>query len=171
MLRIAVKPADKSISVLCRIVGLCWCSAASQDLLGIIRTVDLIGYGYSGNSAVVYINDTAVERATRDCAVVIHYPVIERTAADCTPACNAAVERATAYRAAVNMHSVRARSACRAVADPNIAADVERSSGKDSAAVSNALSTQRCRRTVADSAAVHIELSDDINEHTAAVST
>ena len=171
MLGIAAKPADKSISVLCRLVGLYCRCAASQDLLGIIRTVDLIGYGYFGNSALVYISDTAVERTTRDCAVVIRNTVIERTAADCTPVGNTAVERAAAYRAAVNIHSVRACSACRAVADPNIAADVERSSGKDSAAVSNALSTQRCRRTVADAAAVHIKLSDDIYEHTAAVST
>ena len=171
MLGIAVKPADKSISVLCGLVGLYCRCAASQDLLGIICTVDLIGYGYFGNSAVVYISDTAVERTARDCAVVIRNTVIERAAADCTPVCNAAAECAAAYRAAVNIHSVRARSACRAVTDPNIAADVECSFVKDSAAVSNAQSTQRCRRTVADAAAVHIELSDDIYEHTAAVST
>ena len=143
MLGIAVKPADKSISVLCGLVGLCCRCAASQDLLGVFRTVDLIGYGYFGNSTLVYISDTAVECTTRDYAIVIRNTVIERAAADCTPVCNAAVERAAAYRAAVNMHSVRVRSACRAVADPNIAADVECSSGKDSAAVSNALSTQR----------------------------
>ena len=171
MLGIAVKPADKSISVLCGLVGLCCRCAASQDLLGIFRTVDLIGYGYSGNSTVVYISDTTVERTSRNCAVVIRNTVIERAAADCTPVGNTAVECAAAYRAAVNIHSVRARSACRAIAYPHIAADVECSFVKDSAAVSNALSTQRCRLTVADAAAVHIELTDDIYEHAAAVST
>ena len=171
MLGIAVKPADKSISVLCGLVGLFCRCAALQDLLGIFRTVDLIGYGYSGNSTVIYISDTTVERTARDCAVVIRNTVIERAAADCTPVCNAAVERAAAYRAAVNIHSVRARSACRAIAYPHIAADVECSFVKDSAAVSNALSTKCYRRAIADAAAVHIELSDDIHEHTAAIST
>ena len=62
--RIAAEPADKHIAVLSRVVRLCCRSTAPQDLLGVVRAVDLIGHGVAVNVIAAVAGELAVE----DCA-------------------------------------------------------------------------------------------------------